>query len=136
MITGDTTFANLDMTTTLGKKYQFAFGSTQTVTNSLTLLGAVGNLLAIRSTTDGNTAFLDLQGGHSADYVDVQDIDASAGNTIVLGANSQQGLNTPGWLQQVLPAMGALGLTLLVISLLWIGRSMMEALPPPAAGRR
>ncbi len=53
VIAGDTTFANLDMTTTSGFLYSFTSGSTQTVTSSLTLLGDTGNLLTIRSTLDG-----------------------------------------------------------------------------------
>ena len=122
VITGDTTFANLDMTTTLGKEYQLTAGSTQTVTSSLALLGTAGNPLTIRSTVGGSAAFLDLQGSHSADFVDVQDNDATAGNPIALGANSVKGSNTPGWIQVVVPALGALGLTLLALSLLWSGR--------------
>ena len=62
VISGDTTFANLDMTTTSGKHYSFTAGSTQTVTGSLTLLGAAENLLAIDSTVAGSAAFLDLKG--------------------------------------------------------------------------
>ena len=122
-ISGDTTFASLEMTTTSGFLYQFTSGSTQTVTGSLTLLGAAGNLLTIRSTVGGSEAFLDLQGTSSGDFVDVDDNDATAGNPVALGPNSVTGSNTPGWMTAALvPALGALGLALLAAALLRSGR--------------
>ena len=55
--------------------------------------------------------------------MDVQDNDATARNAVTLGPNSVKGSNTPGWLTGVLvPALGALGLALLGLSLLWSGR--------------
>ena len=122
VISGDTTFANLDMTTTSGFLYTFTVGSTQTVTSSLALSGDTGNLLTIRSTVGGSEAFLNVQGTGSGDFVDVQDNDATGGNAITLGANSVKGSNTPGWLAGVLvPALGALGLALLTLALLRSG---------------
>ena len=96
------------------------------MTNSLTLLGTAGNLLTIRSTVDGSEAFLNLQGTSSADFVDVQDSDATGGNAITLGSNSVIGSNTPGWVATALvPALGALGLALLALSLVWSGRRVL-----------
>jgi len=126
VVAGDTTFANLEMTTTSGFLYSFTSGSTQTLTSSLTLLGAEGNLLTIRSTLDGSEAFLNVQGSSSADFVDVQDNDATAGNPITLGPNSVIGPNTPGWLSgRVLPALGVLGLALLAFAVLGSGRRVL-----------
>ncbi len=123
VVAGDTTFANLDMTTASGFLYSFVFGSTQTVTGSLTLLGAAANLLTIRSTLNGSEAFLNVQDSSSADFVDVEDNDATAGNPVSLGPNSLKGSNTPGWLTAALvPALGALGLALAAVLLLWSGR--------------
>ncbi len=123
VVAGDTTFANLEMTTTSGFLYSFTSGSTQTVNTSLTLLGAAGNLLTLRSTVDGSEAFLDLQGSDSADFVDVQDNDATAGNPVNLGPNSVKGTNTSGWFGGVaVPVLGALGLFALALSLVWGGR--------------
>ncbi len=122
IVSGDTTFANLEMTTTSGFLYRFTSGSTQTVTGAFTLLGTEGNLLTIRSTLDGSAAFLNVQGSGSGDFVDVQDSDASAGKPITLGPNSVKRSNTPGWLRVApVPALGALGLTLLAVSLLASG---------------
>ncbi len=127
VVAGDTTFANLDMTTSSGFLYSFVFGSTQTVTGSLTLLGAAANLLTIRSTLNGSEAFLNVQGSSSADFVDVEDNDATAGNPISLGPNSLKGSNTPGWLSgMVLPALGVLGLALLAFAVLGSGRRVFR----------
>ncbi len=122
VVAGNTTFANLDMTTTSGFLYSFTAGSTQTVTGALALQGAAANLLTIRSTLAGSEAFLNVQGSGSGDFVDVQDNDATAGNPISLGPNSVKGPNTQGWLAAALvPVFGALGLALLALSLLWSG---------------
>ena len=114
VVAGNTTFANLELTTSSGFLYQFESGSTQTVTGSLGLLGVLGSLLTIRSTIDGSEAFFDVQGTSTADFVDVQDNDARPGNHIGLGGNSVKGSNTPGWfLIALVPAVGFLGLALL-----------------------
>ncbi len=127
VISGDTSFANLAMTTTTGKLYRFTAGSTQAVTSSLALLGAAGNLLTIRSTVDGSEAFLNLQGTGSGNFVDVQDNDTTAGNPVILGPNSVIGPNTPGWLSgMVLPALGVLGLALLAFAVLGSGRRVFR----------
>ncbi len=124
VIAGDTTFANLDMTTTSGFLYSFTSGSTQTVTGALALQGAAANRLTIRSTLDGSEAFLSVQGSSSTDFVDVQDNDATGGNAVTLGPDSVKGSNTPGWVlaAALVPALGALGLALLGLSVLWSGR--------------
>ena len=115
------------MTTTSGFLYSFVSGSTQTVTGALSLEGAAANRLTIRSTLDGSEAFLNVQGSSSADFVDVQDNDATAGNPVTLGANSLKGSNTPGWLTGVLvPALGALGLAALGASLYLTGRRTLR----------
>lgn len=105
VITGDTTFANLSIMTTVGFLYDFVAGSTQTITNSLALFGAAGNLLTIRSTVGGIAAFLNVQGTGSGDFVDVEDNDATAGSPIALGPNSVNGSNTSGWLIGPLPEL-------------------------------
>jgi hypothetical protein len=132
VIAGDTTFASLDLTTTSGKLYSFTAASTQTITTALNLLGAAGNLLTIRSTVGGSEAFIDLQGSHDADYVDAEDNDATAGNTIFLGENSVKGSNTPGWLvAPVVPVFGVLGLALVALSLLSGGRRALASRRAP-----
>ena len=73
-------------------------------------------------------AFLNLQGTSSADFVYVEDNDATPGNPITLGPNSVIGANTEGWLATALvPAFGVLGLALLVLTLMWAGRRAQAA---------
>jgi len=96
-VDGDTTFRDLEITTAIGRRVEFTSASTQTVTGSLALLGAPGNLLILRSTATSLSSHLDVQGTGSGDFVDVDDIDASAGNPITLGANSVVGPDAPGW---------------------------------------
>jgi len=135
VIAGDTTFANLEMTTSTGFLYSFDSGSTQTVTSSLTLLGDTGNLLTIRSTLDGSAAFLNVQGSSSADFVDVQDNDATGGNAITLGPNSVLGTNTPGWFPAaaLVPALGALSLGALALGLWLTGHRTLRRRAPADA---
>ena len=120
VITGDSAFHELVMTTSTGKLYSFAAGSTQTVTQSLSIVGAAGNLLAIRSTVDGEAAFIDLQGSASTDYVDVKDNHA-IGNVIPLGATSVNSGNTLKWWVFPIPALPVAGVALLIVGLMWAG---------------
>jgi hypothetical protein len=99
------------------------------VTGLLSLHGASGNLLQIRSTVNGSAAFLNVTGGSSVNFVDVDDIDAQPGNDIAVGWNSVKGPNTPGWLIGVVaPLLGPVGLGALALLLLasgqrWLPRS-------------
>ena len=126
VVTGNTSFANLSINTTSAKLVRFAAGSTQTVTN-LALLGASGNLLQLRSTVGGSPAFLDVQGSSSSSFIDVDDIDATAGNGIAVGWNSLKGPNTPGWLfGAAAPLLGPLGLGALALLLLTTGQRWLH----------
>ena len=117
IVSGNTTFGNLDISTTSGRQINFAAFSTQTVTGTLSLLGTVGNLLVLRGSGGGTEPFIDVQGTGGGDFVDVDDIDASAGSPIILGPNSVKGSNTPGWelLSAAVPALGLLGVVILML---------------------
>ena len=125
IISGETTFSTLWITTSTGKLYSFQSGSTQTITNSLTLTGVAGNLLTLRSTVGGNEAFLDLQGNHSTDFVDVDDVHA-IGNTITLGPGSVQGDNTVGWIGVAVPALSVVALVLLMLTIIAAGHRSLR----------
>jgi hypothetical protein len=74
-----TKFYNLKAVTASGKQINFEAGKTQTVANSLTLQGASGNLLKLRSMVNGQQALINLQNGgtQSIAYVDVKDHSAT-----------------------------------------------------------
>jgi hypothetical protein len=132
VVTGNTTFANLSINTTSAKQVNFTAGSTQSVTGQLSLFGAVGNLLQLRSTVNGSAAFLNVTGGSSVNFLDVDDINATPGNDIAVGYNSVKGPNTPGWLFGVaVPMLGPLALLALALVLGATGRRW---LPRPSPG--
>lgn len=116
-ISGDSTFYDLDVTTSSGKLVSFEKTKTTTVTGHLTLAGAAGQRLQIRSTVDGSQAYLDLQGSQTVDYVEVKDNHA-IGTPILYGDESTTLGNTVGWiLGTQIPALGAWGLLALAVLL-------------------
>lgn len=101
-ISGSSTFSNFSATTTTGRSLNFEAGTTQQISNALTLTGSAGNLLVIRSTVAGQTASLNLDSAatQAIDYVDVADNQASStpiapGNPAAY--NSTNSGNTSGW---------------------------------------
>ncbi len=123
-IAGDSTFANLDMTTATGKLLTFTAGSTQTVTGGLTVAGASGDRLTIRSSVDGDEAFLDAQGSVSAAFVDVKDNHA-IGMPIELLLSSLISGNATGWFFAI-PALPLAALFLVTLAMLGAGRRALR----------
>jgi hypothetical protein len=76
-ISGNTAFARLSFTTALGKTYTIASGSTQTVTQQLTIQGAAGLPLVLRGATAGQPAFIALFGGQSTANFGAADLRAT-----------------------------------------------------------
>lgn len=72
-LSGSTIFYNLTKTVTAAQTLLFAAGTTQTVTNTLTLQGAEDNLLSLRSTNVGSQWNIDPQGTRTLAYLDVKD---------------------------------------------------------------
>jgi CSLREA domain-containing protein len=94
ILTGDTTFYSLSKTSS-GVTLKFAAGSTQTVTNSLTLQGGA-SALTLRSTLDGSQWKLIAPATQSVNKVNVKDSDAHLGQTIT-ATNSVDSLNNLNW---------------------------------------
>ncbi len=82
-IYGSTTFYRLTRTTATAAIFKFDNTGTQTVVNNLTLAGASGQLLSLRSDVDGSAYDLILLAGgtQSISYMDVKDADACLGGT-------------------------------------------------------
>jgi filamentous hemagglutinin family protein len=72
-ITGSSTFFNLTKTVAAAATLTFAAGSTTTVGGTLTLNGAVGALLSLRSSASGTRWFVNPTGTRSVSFVDVRD---------------------------------------------------------------
>jgi len=126
---GSNTFFDLVVTTSTGKKVRFQAGGTQTILDHLTLMGAPGNLLMIRSTMPGEQAFLNLAqtGSQQIDYVDVAD-NGATGRLLAPGPaathHSIDSGNTTGWFftfAGAVPVVSGLGLAALVLLLLGVG---------------
>jgi uncharacterized repeat protein (TIGR01451 family) len=95
-VSGDTTFYNLTCTTA-GKQLNFTAGTTQTVSNTLTLTGASGNLITLRSTQAGSKWDITLSGAaQTVSYIDVKDADANT-NTVTCYNSTDSGNNNTNW---------------------------------------
>ncbi len=101
VLTGNTTFYNLINTTSSAATMTFAAGSVQTISNSLTLTGASGNLLSLRSGTSGTQYSITLETGasKSLSYLDVKDSNASGGQQM-LPENSTDSGNNGNWFEE------------------------------------
>ncbi|MCA9398346.1 MAG: hypothetical protein KC618_01265, partial [Candidatus Omnitrophica bacterium] len=90
------TFYNLTKTVASAATLTFGTTSTTTITNTLTLNGASGQLLSLRSSIDGQQWKIEPQGTRDLDYLDVKDsnnIDA----TLAQPTNSTDSGNNTNW---------------------------------------
>jgi len=94
-ISGTNTFYKLSCTTP-GKQLNFAASQKQTITNKLTLTGALNNLILLRSTTPGTQWQLDPQGERSVNYVDVQDA-YNRNSSLITVTNYKDSGNNLNW---------------------------------------
>ncbi|MFH1024237.1 MAG: FN3 associated domain-containing protein, partial [Planctomycetota bacterium] len=95
-ISGSTTFYNLTKEVTAPATLTFAAGEKQTVTGTLDLNGASGNLLSLRSSTTGTAWQVDPQGTRSVRYADVKDSDNT--NAVAIRAyTSENSGNDTNW---------------------------------------
>ncbi len=81
-ISGSTTFNDLIKDVTSSDTLTFANGSTQIVSGTLTLAGRSGNILNLRSDSPSTQWNLNVSGSAALTYVDVDDSNATSGNTI------------------------------------------------------
>jgi len=113
-LSGSTTFYNLTKTVTSAATLTFDNTATQTITHNLTLQGASGQLLSLRS--DAAAAYnLTLQAGgtQSLSYLDVQYSDASGGVELAAGPTSVDSLYNLNW------SFGAISLSISVVPSTW-----------------
>jgi len=92
-ITGSATFYNLKCTVA-GGQLTFEANKTQAVSSTLTLTGASGNLLRLRSSTDGTQWSVNPQGTWSVNFVDVKDSNNLSSTTISVVNWTDSGNNT------------------------------------------
>ena len=101
-ILGSTTFYNLTKSVAAAETLTFQAGQTTTINGTVTLNGAAGNLLSLRSDSPGSQWIFNVTAGatKAIDYVDVQDSDAggSDASQLPIGpTNSVDSGNTIDW---------------------------------------
>ena len=109
-ITGSNTFNNFTKTATTTDTLTLGAGDTQTFVGTMTLQGASGNLLSLRSTSSPTQAKFDPQGTRTISYLDVKDnnnINATAINAV--GTNSVNSGNNINWTFNQGPTVSGLG---------------------------
>jgi len=100
-LTGNTNFYNLTCLIG-GKTINFTAGSTQTISETLTLTGSSSSFITLCSTSAGTAWNLNDSGLNSVNFVDVADSDASLGN-VITALNSTDSGNNIDWRFSVPP---------------------------------
>lgn len=94
---GSTDFYNLTKVTSASAALVLAANQTQTVLHDLTLRGALGGLLTLRSSSPGVQANLDAQGGRVLEYMRVKDNYNLNLSTMACGLGCVDLGNNSGW---------------------------------------
>ncbi len=90
-IAGSTTFYNLSATAAAARTIKFTDGTTQTVSNSLTINGSAGQLITLQGTSTGGWT-LACPATQSVSYVNISRCTAT-GNALLAGVGSVDGGN-------------------------------------------
>jgi hypothetical protein len=94
-ISGNTNFNDFTCTAA-GKQLTFTAGSTQTISGTLTLTGAAGNLIILRSSAGGTQWNIDPQGARDVSYVNAKD-SKNTNATIITATGSVNSGNNINW---------------------------------------
>jgi ethanolamine utilization microcompartment shell protein EutS len=106
-IFGTSTFYNLTKSSTTAATLYFSATSTQTIANTLTLTGASGGVLSIRSTASGTQARIDSQATESISYLDVKDsYNINASDINAQSTYSTDSGNNEGWIFEAVISQG------------------------------
>lgn len=97
IVSGSSAFYNLTKTTNSTTTLTFANGTTQTVTNSLTLQGSAGHLLSLVSDNGGQQWNIDPSGTRTLAYLNVRDSRNTNATVITAGSTVTDGGNNTNW---------------------------------------
>ena len=98
-VSGDTTFNNLTKSVSSADTLTFGASDTQTITGTITLTGASGNLLTLVTSSNGTQWKFDPQGTRSISYVSVSYSNNINGTEITAaGNNITDGGHNTNWL--------------------------------------
>jgi len=97
-MTGSNTFYQLTASASSpNRTLTFANGTTQTISNALTLNGSGGNILLLRSDSPTHQWNITPNGSRTVDYVDVQDSNNTIVATPIVATNSIDSGNNTHW---------------------------------------
>lgn len=97
-ITGSNTFYQLSASAiSANRTLTFTNGTTQTISNALTLTGSGGNILLLRSDSPTHQWNITPNGTRTVDYVDVQDSNNTVVATPIIATNSTDSGNNTHW---------------------------------------
>jgi len=129
-ILGETTFANLSLTSTAGGRFVLESGLEQRILGTLTILGLDGTPLQVESTSPPQPAFLwlDPAGTQAIDNVGVSNVHATGQHLAPDQTNQGGAGNDLGWFGQALeaipvPTLSVIGLLLLALTVLTLGNA-------------
>ncbi len=112
VILGSTTFYDAEKTVTSAATLTFDAGTTTNVENDLTLQGAAGELLSLRSNTPGTQWKLNATNAPTIAYLDVQDSNNTSGTDIdARNSNSIDSDNNNGWIFNTAPTVSTQAVT-------------------------
>lgn len=95
-IQNSTSFYNLTYAPPSGGTLLFSAGTTQTITNTLTLAGTSGHLVALKSSMPGTQWQINPSGSSNLTYLNVSDSNNTSGSLLV-PSNSVSGGNNTNW---------------------------------------
>jgi exosortase sorting signal-containing protein len=126
-LSGNTTFYNLSLVSSLEKIYTFTAGTTQTILHALTIQGTLAHPIQIASSVPGDPGFINLASGgtQNISHVGVSD-NWATGQPLAPSLTSEGGTgNSRGWfgvaLNTPIPALGTGGMALLALILAGFG---------------
>ncbi len=96
-LSGTTTFYNLTKTVASSANLTFPASTTTTITNTTTFQGSSGNLLALRSSTNGTQFKIDPQGTRIFSYLNPQDSNNINASAIAYDSTFSYGTNLTNW---------------------------------------
>lgn len=97
LISGSTTFYNLTKSVTSADTLTFTAGTTQTISNTLTLNGASGQLLSLRSSSTGTQWNINPQATRTLSYLDVKDSNNTNATAIAFDNSLTDSGNNINW---------------------------------------
>ncbi len=96
-VSGTTTFNHFTKSVSSAATLTLPATATQTFVGTMTLTGASGQRLSLRSSTPGVQALIDPQGTRTVSYLDVQDNNNANATMIVCSTGCVEGTNVTNW---------------------------------------